>query len=436
VALLAEETRARIQLGDRPAKTYLAAHPEHGLAIVDVFDECFFSEQIPRVVEIADRMILMKHWNVAQTLHVDRVASGVSVTSEYVEGETLADLVRGSNRALSFEAQLRILIDVLSGLSALHDQEITIGTLTASTIIVGTDGVAKISGAHRAPLGINGMSSLERRLAPPEIALGHEASITSDIFCVGILLWEAIARRPLLEPRGAAAPPAPSKWMEPLATLAARALSIDSDLRPASAAEMAAAIRLVARARMASAKHVADSVADFGTEHVLARRARLVRTSDGLPSGNIVTPFETSTSPRGRVPSFGELEPPTQPNDDRPAELETTGDHVLARHRAGARAVAQAGSSDCYRCCVRSARGSGFFVGATRAPAFACVIAFPSTAFDIPGCRSTSTSPGSIHRPSSPTVDTNTATPSKQTLTKAAHSPFTALRSNEHLTTT
>lgn len=317
-----------IELGTRPTKTYLVEHSEHGLFVMEMFD-ARFGDAMGDVASTVDALICMRHPNLARVHGVGRVDSGLAVTCEYVEGETLADLLRASNGALALEVRLRVLVDVLAGLSAIHAAELAVGTLTPSSIVVGTDGVSRIVGVYRGALGARGVAAIERRVLAPEVDLGHDPGASSDVFSVGVMLWEALGRRTLHDPRNAPPPPvAPDKpWAEPLCALASRALVIDPGKRPTQS-EMAAAIRMVARSKLASPKKVADAVMEFASEHVIARRTRLARSSGRIAVAQIVTPFDADTSPRGQrtVPAEDFApEPPTQ---------RTAAEEVRARMKA------------------------------------------------------------------------------------------------------
>lgn len=293
--------QAGIELGSRPTKTYLVEHSEHGLAVVEMFD-ARFGDAIGEVVSTVDALMCIRHPNLAAVHWAGRIDSGVAVTCEYVEGESLADLIRASNGALPLEIRLRVLVDVLAGLAALHAADLSMGTLGPASIVVGTDGIARIVGVYRAPLGSRAVPSSEKRMLAPEIELGHDPAPASDAFSIGVMLWEALAKRTLHNARNAAAPPVPTDkpWAESLCALAARALVVDPTKRP-TASEIAAQIRLVARSKLATPQKVSANVLDFASEHVAARRARLAQSSGKIPVARIATPFEADTNPHGRT---------------------------------------------------------------------------------------------------------------------------------------
>jgi serine/threonine-protein kinase len=124
--------------------------------------------------------------------------------AELAGGRRLSDLLR-SKGPLSLRVALRILLDAMSGLSALHrvhrdgnPLNFVHGEVTPDNIILGTDGVARLVPlvqAHWQPgstvsPGATGYTS-------PEKLLGDDFDHRTDVFSAGVLLWEAMMGRPL-----------------------------------------------------------------------------------------------------------------------------------------------------------------------------------------------------------------------------------------------
>jgi eukaryotic-like serine/threonine-protein kinase len=140
--------------------------------------------------------------------------NGNYVVMEFIEGDTLAGL---SDRALARGVTLprtvavRILLDALAGLHAAHQLEDGEGRLlglvhrdcTPQNILVGADGSSRITdfGVARAAsrLAITRSQTVKGKVAylSPEQATAGELDRRSDIFTMGIVLWEALAGRPL-----------------------------------------------------------------------------------------------------------------------------------------------------------------------------------------------------------------------------------------------
>ena len=140
--------------------------------------------------------------------------NGHYVVMEFIEGDTLAGI---EARALARGVMLpravavRIVLDALSGLHAAHQLKDGEGRLlglvhrdcTPQNILVGTDGSSRITdfGVARAAsrLAITRSQTVKGKVAylSPEQATAGELDRRSDIFTMGIVLWEALAGRPL-----------------------------------------------------------------------------------------------------------------------------------------------------------------------------------------------------------------------------------------------
>ncbi len=140
--------------------------------------------------------------------------NGNYVVMEFIEGDTLAGL---SERALARGVMLprtvvvRIVLDALAGLHAAHQLEDGEGRLlglvhrdcTPQNILIGTDGSSRITdfGVARAAsrLAITRSQTVKGKVAylSPEQATAGELDRRSDLFTMGIVLWEILAGRPL-----------------------------------------------------------------------------------------------------------------------------------------------------------------------------------------------------------------------------------------------
>lgn len=173
---------------------------------------------------------------------------------------------------------LRMLLDVLRGLTALHDtfdtqgENFAHGEVALTHFRVDHEGVCRL-----VPLTARHSAA---KSAPPTEALGHLAperllgervDARADVFSAGVLLWEALAGRRLFsETTGDAIidrlmgeklqmPQLPPElaWAIPLKSIAARALAVDPYQRFADCAELATAIAIVARERVATHAEIA-----------------------------------------------------------------------------------------------------------------------------------------------------------------------------------
>jgi serine/threonine protein kinase len=240
----------------------------------------------------ARRVMSLRHPNLAAVRDVTREAGEVSVVSEFVEGEVLEELRRlaASSTSFSIEVNVRIVVDVLAALSALHtldERGMAHGEVTTHNIIVGFDGATRLLRAYRGRVAGRVAEADWFGYAAPEVLKGQEADARADLFSVGVLLWEALTKRRLFPkatregrtsrsvPIGKPSPPPDASWATPLAAVAERALASDPQARYASAAEMAAAVRLAVRSKLAMPPRVAAVVDKLAGERIVQRRVSL-----------------------------------------------------------------------------------------------------------------------------------------------------------------
>ena len=315
------------ELGSRvvPACAALDAQPD-GRAVLVVLERVarggvYGDQEIADWVRDARRLATLEHPNVARIRDVVIRGEDVFVVGEFVDGVRWSELVAGPQK-VSLEIALRVLVDVLSGLSAVHNLrdakreplKLVHGELTPGCVVVGLDGVARVVSTCRvrsatARPGRDGSAYLA-----PEVLLADEtADARADVYSAGVMLWEALSGRPLFpntQPSAIvthllsgkvlrATVPDGSPWAAPLAEVASRALSADPEKRFMSAAALAADVRRIAGPKLAPPVRVAAFVrATFG-DRVEARRAELERGEVRVRevSGVLEPPLESEDIP-------------------------------------------------------------------------------------------------------------------------------------------
>ena len=173
---------------------------------------------------------------------------------------------------------LRMLLDILRGLTALHDTfdadgvNFAHGEVALVHFRVDNEGVCRLvplTGRHSAAESTPPVEALG--YLAPERLLGEAVDSRADVFSAGVLLWEALAGRRLFSETTADAivdrlmggklpmPQLPPElaWAIPLKSIAVRALSVDPYQRFADCAELATAIAIVARERVATHAEIA-----------------------------------------------------------------------------------------------------------------------------------------------------------------------------------
>ncbi len=239
---------------------------------------------------------------------------------------------------------LRMLLDVLAGLSALENtqtdagQPFVHGELVPAMVRVDRSGTARLiplAPWHWAEPGRLPASERCGHLAPERL-LGDAIDVRADVFSAGVLLWEALAGRRLFETDSVdtivtrllgdkvTLPQLPPElsWAVPLKTVAMCALSVDPEQRFANCAELAAAIEAVAGDQLATHAQVAEY---FGAPE-LAPRPSVIARPPNLPTHH--------SSLSALVAPVRALAP------DEPAPSEPSGhDSAATAHRASRRPV-------------------------------------------------------------------------------------------------
>jgi serine/threonine-protein kinase len=256
----------------------------------------------------AKRLAKMRHANVALVRDVAVGTNTVLLVTEWIEGETLAGLdaaattARGASSgraALSLEVRLRILVDALEGISALHELRddkrepapLVHAEVSPSNVVVTTDGRALLTHPLRAPARANRPPSPDALgyLAPEVLLADQTADQRADVYGAGVLLWEALSGRRMHregEPVGEIVMrllggkvepltvPSQSPWAAQLVAIAKRATSADPSIRYKDATEMLADVRRAVGTHAASKAAVAAIVEELAGVRIRARRAR------------------------------------------------------------------------------------------------------------------------------------------------------------------
>lgn len=155
----------------------------------------------------------LNHPNVCTILAVGETGDGLRyIAMEYVEGETLRQRLAGTR--LSIRAALDLAIQVASALSAAHASGIVHRDIKPENVMLRPDGFVKVLDfglAKLAPSSAEIASAESTRLVmkteagvvvgtaaymSPEQARGEEVDARTDIWSLGVLLYELVAGRP------------------------------------------------------------------------------------------------------------------------------------------------------------------------------------------------------------------------------------------------
>ena len=218
------------------------------------------------------------HPNIVQIFDFGIDAQGIHyLVMEWVEGLDLGRFtaaLQHAGRAAPWPLVAAIMVEALRGLAAAHSRVDAAGhpapvihrDITPANILIGTNGIAKLSdfglarAMDRARMTQPDVVKGKLGYLAPELTHGKPATVQSDLFGVGIVLWETLAGRPLYEGRNevevfmaarrAEVPPLGGLRPDLPAALAAvveRAVSREPEGRFASAEEMIRALTAVLR---------------------------------------------------------------------------------------------------------------------------------------------------------------------------------------------
>ena len=248
----------------------------------------------------------IRHMNVVPTLDIsDSPGDGYFLVMEYIEGDHLGALLGRSaekGERLPRPFVCRVLVDALQGLSAAHQLTDENGRhlrlvhrdVSPHNILVGTDGIARLTDFGVAKADVRMASTragqFKGKLSymAPEQASSSETDQRSDLFSVGIILWESLTGRRLFKGDSNAATlnkllndeiVPPSKLWAELAEydeIVVKALNRDPDKRFQTADEFAEALDAAAgKAGIAKTRDVAEVVRSLDAEKLQLERQRV-----------------------------------------------------------------------------------------------------------------------------------------------------------------
>ncbi len=196
----------------------------------------------------------VSHPNVCRVYDIDEVDGQTFLSMEYVDGEDLASLLRRIGR-FSVDRALEISRQICAGLAAAHDRGVIHRDFKPANVMVDGAGSIRIT-----DFGLAGASGEAIRagtpayMAPEQLA-GGEATVRSDIYALGLVLYELFTGRraidaktiaELVRKREEAGITRPSEIVHELDPAVDRAvlrcLDRDPAARPPSARAVAAAL--------------------------------------------------------------------------------------------------------------------------------------------------------------------------------------------------
>lgn len=215
---------------------------------------------LARFRDEARSVAALSHPNIVQVFDYGEDESGPYIVMELVEGDDLASIIRDTGPLPPRQAA-RIAAEIAKALHAAHGRGIVHRDVKPSNVLVSRDGRVKVAdfGIARAlaesQLTLPGTTLGSVHYFSPEQARGEPATPASDVYALGIVLFEALTGQRPFTGDGAAAvamarlqgpPPRPSDIRSSvppaLDAVVARAMAREPEARFASAASMANAL--------------------------------------------------------------------------------------------------------------------------------------------------------------------------------------------------
>lgn len=169
-------------------------------------------DRLRRFLQEARSAAAISHPAIAQVYDIDEVDGTTFIAMEFIEGKTVSELI--VNRELDLLGSVEIALQVAEGLSKAHKTKIIHRDIKSDNIMVTQDGHPKLLDFGLAKLldpsdGLDKTQTLPEQAATrtmyqtmpgtvlgtiaymsPEQARGQELSYSSDIFSLGIVLYE------------------------------------------------------------------------------------------------------------------------------------------------------------------------------------------------------------------------------------------------------
>ncbi len=200
----------------------------------------------------------VSHPNVCRMFDIGDADGITFLTMEYVDGEDLSSLVRRIGR-LSTDKATEIARQTCAGLAAAHDRGVIHRDLKPANLMLDSAGRIRITDFGLAGIAATIQGAEVRAGTPaymaPEQLAGKEVTIKSDLYSLGLVLYEILTGRrafeaatlpELMRLREESAPTSPSSLVRDLdpvlERVIMRCLEKDPALRPSSALQVAAAL--------------------------------------------------------------------------------------------------------------------------------------------------------------------------------------------------
>ena len=178
---------------------------------VKVLSGNFDEDRLHRFKQEAVSASALNHPNILTIYEIGEFEKTQYISAEYVEGETLHDLLKRT--PMNLETVMNIILQVVSALDVAHRADIVHRDIKPDNVMIRPDGLVKLldfgvaklaaensfiedDGANATTIKINtspGMIIGTANYMSPEQARGKVVDARTDIFSFGVMLYEMLA---------------------------------------------------------------------------------------------------------------------------------------------------------------------------------------------------------------------------------------------------
>lgn len=301
----------------------------------------------------------IRHPNVVATLDIEQSDGGLGLVMEYVEGSAahmLIKALRSEQQRLPLPVALRIVLDALAGLHAAHELRGPDGRplglvhrdVSPQNVLIGIDGVSRITdfGVARAEARISSTRGSQVKgkvpYMSPEQLRAEEIDRRSDVYAIGVVLWELLTGQRLFK-----APSDGALVASVMSGPRASPAQVDPAIPPALDAVCMRALAAT-NARFATAAEFADALEDAATqagihpaspravgrfvEQTLRRHNLLITPEEMGGAGSVSLDYRSSPAASG-APPVAPVQKPITGNSGvlQPASFEDDQAPTIAR---------------------------------------------------------------------------------------------------------
>ncbi len=276
-------------------------------------------DRIRRLRQEAQAISMLNHPNIVSIYDAELASERSYIATEFVEGKTLRSV--GAEGPMDLKLLIDIAIQICSALAAAHQAGIVHRDIKPENVMQRPDGIVKVldfglaklfdpvSGENKLPLDTpetatvlhtrpGSIAGTVQYLSPEQI-MGKLATPRSDIFALGVMLYElSTGVRPFAGPTEGAVlsailnhtPPIPSSLRPALTpdwdALVMRALERDPELRFQTAADLRSSCRLLLRATE-SPKQTVPSAQTASRRHRIGLWAAVAAITAGVGAAGL-----------------------------------------------------------------------------------------------------------------------------------------------------